>query len=264
MDCTLVVNSCDAYSDTWFPFFHCLEEYWKDCPYPIVLNTESKHFEYDGFDIKQYKLYPNHKIKWSRMLKETLKRIDTKYVLLTQDDYWLEDVVDQDKVEQCLKWMEQDDNIAVFSFMPAHTPNIKNDKYSGFELRPRNGTYRFNCQIAVWRRERLIKFLGSFYSPWEWEIYGSFAGRVYKDEFYVVSNGDPLIFKYYRGGALRRGKWIRSVVIPIVTKFNFDIDFSFRGFDEETENTNDIKQYSILLRFACRVRAFFKVLLAFI
>ena len=58
MDCTLLVNSCDAYSDLWEPFFKMLGVHWPDCPYPIVLNTESKAFKHVAFDVKTFSLYP--------------------------------------------------------------------------------------------------------------------------------------------------------------------------------------------------------------
>jgi hypothetical protein len=50
--CTIIVNSCDAYDDTWYPFFKLLKKYWPNCKFPIVLNTETKKFEYEGLDIK--------------------------------------------------------------------------------------------------------------------------------------------------------------------------------------------------------------------
>ncbi len=39
---TVLINSCDAYSDLWEPFFKLFSIYWPDCPYEIVLNTEYK------------------------------------------------------------------------------------------------------------------------------------------------------------------------------------------------------------------------------
>ena len=56
---TIVVSSCDAYSDLWEPFFKVLKAEWKGLDkIPIVLNTESKSFSYDGLDIRTMKMYP--------------------------------------------------------------------------------------------------------------------------------------------------------------------------------------------------------------
>lgn len=41
-DCTMVVNSCDSYDDTWDLFFRLLSINWPNCDIPITINTESK------------------------------------------------------------------------------------------------------------------------------------------------------------------------------------------------------------------------------
>ena len=45
--CIVLVNSCDAYSDTWYPFFKLLKKYWPNREFPVFLNTESKKYEYE-------------------------------------------------------------------------------------------------------------------------------------------------------------------------------------------------------------------------
>ena len=34
---TILVNSCDLYEDTWYPFFKLLQLQWPECPYKVVL-----------------------------------------------------------------------------------------------------------------------------------------------------------------------------------------------------------------------------------
>ncbi len=48
---TVFVSSRDDYEDCWVPFFTLLKKYWPDCRLPIVLNTQQKHFAFDGLDI---------------------------------------------------------------------------------------------------------------------------------------------------------------------------------------------------------------------
>ena len=234
--CTILVCSCDTYEDTWMPFFKLLKKYWPNCNFPIVLNTETKQFKYEGLDIKTYSLYKNSKAAWGKRLIETLKLIDSKYVLFILDDFFLEDYVEDKKVSKCIEWMEKDNNIAVFSFMPTPGQNIDNDKYEGFELRPKDGEYRFNCQAAIWRRERLIEFVRSHESPWDWELLGSIRSQRYNDEFYSLKETAPKVFNYdlEHGGAVHRGKWVKEVVLPICEKNDIKIDFSKRGFEEHS------------------------------
>ena len=51
---TVLVNSCDEYSEIWDVFFTLFKKYWPQCEYPIVLNTESKSYSFDGLDITTY------------------------------------------------------------------------------------------------------------------------------------------------------------------------------------------------------------------
>lgn len=201
--CTVVVCSCDKYEDLWYPFFTCLRDNWKDMSYPIVLNTESKKFEMEGLNIQSFQLYKeNENIPWGKRLKETLEKIETEYVILLLDDFFIKSKVNQEKINQTIKWMNEDSNIAVFSYKRTRGKNIKNEKYSDFELRPKDGEYRFNCQAAIWRRKRLIKFIRKHESPWDWELLGSIRSRRYKDDFYSLIDGKELIFNYDSGRSI--------------------------------------------------------------
>ena len=44
LDC----GDADSYEDRWYPFFKLLTTYWPQCNYDILLNTETKDFDYPG------------------------------------------------------------------------------------------------------------------------------------------------------------------------------------------------------------------------
>ena len=67
-DLTIIVCSCDAYEDLWYPYFEIFKNQWPDCKYPIILNTESKTYSHDGLNIKCLNLYTEENkknIAWS-------------------------------------------------------------------------------------------------------------------------------------------------------------------------------------------------------
>lgn len=240
--CTVLVCSCDKYESLWTPFFTCLKDNWKDVPYPIVLNTESKSFKMEGLDIRTFNLYkPNGTVAWGKRMKDTLRRISTEYVIILLDDFFLKSQVDQEKINQCMSWMDENKNIAVFSFWRTRGNNIPSDKYEDFELRQRNGEYRFNCQAAIWRRERLIKFIRNHESPWDWELLGSIRSRRYKDEFYSLLEGKKLPFNYDVGGVLHRGKWVLKNIKPIIEKYNLNINLNKFGYQENWDTVIEVK-----------------------
>ena len=239
--CTILVNSCDSYEDLWNPFFKCLTENWKNIPYEIVLNTETKAYKCEYCPVTTFQLYKNNKVAWGKRLIDTLKKIKSKYVIMLLDDFFLQSPVDTKTLNQCIKWMDKDENIAVFSFWRTRGKNIKSEKYANFEKRPVDGEYRFNCQAAIWRRDRLIKFIRKHESPWDWELLGSIRSRRYKDEFYSSIEGTPHVFDYYTGGVIHRGKWIIGAITPIIERYNLKIDLNQRGYQEEDYVYNEQK-----------------------
>lgn len=245
-NCTMLVCTCDTYEDTWEPFFKSLKKYWKNFNMPIVLNTESKDYKMEGLDIQTFHLFENKKVRWGERLIEHLKRIDTKYIFFMLDDFFLVKPVNTDVIEQCYEWMEKDDNIAVFSFHRVDDPtNIPSEKYSNFDRRAQKGMYRMNCQAALWRKDRLIKFIKKYESPWDWEIYGTIRSARFKDEFYAIREGleEPLDYNMYsQGTGICRGKWVKEVVEPLFKELDVHVDFSIRGFCDGSDVTVNVKR----------------------
>lgn len=239
--CTMLICSCDAYSDCWFPFFRLLNKYWPTMSFPIVLNSESKRFEYDGYEIKTFNLYRPNEVAWGKRLRDTLKKIDTEYIFFIMDDFFLNAPVDEKKIYQCINWMEKRNRITVFSFFWVFDKNLPAPQYPGFELRKQIGAYRFNCQAAIWRRERLISALRDFEDPWEWELKGNWRSyRLIGQEFYTLSRRSPLVLNYtYKApkqgewDAIIKGKWLLPYVEPLFKENNIEMDFSIRGIVSE-------------------------------
>lgn len=236
-NCTILINSCDAYEDVWEPFFSAFKNQWGNCPYKTVLNTESKRFKFEDLDVITLNLFnTSEKDLWGRRLRRTLQHINTKYVIALFDDFILEDNVQQDKIEKCISWMEENEKVAVFYLSNVEGENIVDDTYEGFELMPQRKNYKLNSAPAVWRREKLLLFTGDKDTPWAWEFFGS--ARTYKDKdlFYCAQKGKEDIYKYNYslGGAIHRGKWVKTVIEPVVNQYNLKMDLSIRGFEDET------------------------------
>ena len=234
--CTVVVCSCDEYKDTWDPCFKILSHEWPDIKYPITLVTEKLPYQCKYMDVdvcKVGKIMP-----WGRRMLKCLKKIDTEYIMLLLDDYYPLEKVDQNRIEECLDWMSGDTNVAVFSFNPTPGNNIKDNKYLHFEKRTQDGEYRFNCQPAVWRRERLIEFIRPHETPWQWEVVGNIRSRRYSDDFYSAIEGEPYVFTHlFETYGLRQAKW-GVATVDLFKKHDVEMDLTIRGFfDFEEEIT---------------------------
>lgn len=240
-NCSIIINSCDAYSDVWKPLFSCLKEYWKDCPYQIYLNTEKKSFYFDNMKITSLNILNKKNIEWGERLLDCLSRIKTEYVIMLFDDFCLEKKVNQKEIDNCLKCMEKNVNIDAF-YLVHIFPELINEKLSSYVEVPLGKNYRLNSAPCIWRKESLMKYTGKIDTAWAWEYFGTFRMDKYKNSKLFMVNNLPDIYPYNYsiGGAIHRGKWVKEVIEPINQKYQLNIDFTKRGFDDNREDINPI------------------------
>lgn len=241
---TILVNSCDKYSDVWDLFFVSLNQNWPSLKTKIVLNCESLTYRFGGLDINTFSLFcENSDSSWGLRLKKTIGMIETEYLFFLMDDYILEDLVNEEMISTCLQWLENDESIAAIYFLNIEGPNVNDGKYPGFELLPQRKDYKLNTAPGIWRVKSLEKYIGEKDSPWGWEFFGSSRAYNTEDKFYcLMDNAEmPYIYSYHLGGAIHRGKWVESVVVPLAKKYNVNINFKDRGF----ELSSDLDKNSI-------------------
>lgn len=270
-NCTLLLSSYDGGEDLWEGFFTTLIAEWPDFNLPIVINSETKGYSFRDLDITSYYPCLNQKMYWSERLKFVLKQIKTDYILLFLEDYWLDSKVDVNRFNEILNWMDKHSDVANVCFYPLPGKNIDDGALSGFELRPKAADYKFSCQVAVWRRKDLIKYLKDKETPWEFEIIGSLRSEKYKEKFYSIKKDSPKIFSYgdpQIGCLIHRGKWNKSEVERYQKKYGIQIDTSARGYEDWDEiykhrRLNDdsiwnkLKRPHRLARLYLRVRHYF-------
>lgn len=238
--CTLLVCSCDAYSDVWTPFFTILKAQWPDNPFPIVLNTESKSFSMPGLDIGTFSFYKvGQDVPWGKRMIRHLHKIKTDYILLLLDDYFLESPVDAALIMQWFDWIGDNKKIAAIYDKRAHKKLVSpsfhpSEKYLGYGELPPDQVYRIKLQASLWRRKDLLRFLRGHETPWETEILGSNRTRKTNKVFLEPANNNRA-FNYNAelGGAIHRGRWVEDVAVPLAKKYGLEIDFSTRGFYTE-------------------------------
>lgn len=231
--CTVLVLSCDRYSDLWDPFFKLFSLFWKDCAYPVVLVPEKKTYDCPYMKVETYHFNGSVAAPWSRRIKQCLKSLKSKYVLILMDDFFLTQPVLTDKLEKCFDWMEKEDNIACFSFVPSLWEDVDTGEYPGFEERPVGGLYRVNCQAGLWNRDKLIKLMLPYENAWDFEWMASCRSDKTNWRFFAAKKEKPWIFDYdfSSGGGVHRGKWTGGVV-KIFEENGIDIDYSIRGWDD--------------------------------
>lgn len=239
---TIVVCTCDVYEDAWDPLFTLFRKYWPGLDAPIVLNTETKTYEFPSYTIvcpQLYKNYPNPtKVPWSQRLRETLSHaVSTDLVMIFLDDFYLRSPVNEVRLDICLRLIEEDPKIANVGLFPCPSPFTVLPEYPWLAKRDKSAPYLFSLQVGLWRKNRLLHFLRDHESPWYFERWGSVRGRRYPDNFYamVLDDTHELIFDYDpTKHGLTGGKW-RPDTGELFAKERIDIDLTIRGMMPITE-----------------------------
>lgn len=220
MDCkkdiTLVVSSCDKYEDAWHPYFELLKKFWPEHPEKIFLITESKSFKSPNLNIEVCNYGDN--CTWSERLYKTLKRIDTKYIIFSLEDFFLLDYVRQDIIEKCVNWMENDSDIVECRLHGSEYDGlVESEEYAPFRFAGSDTPYRLDTQVALWNREALMNFIDQSENPWQFEGDGTKRIKDVDKKFLWLYNPNPFdisadVFPYriyqWFGYGIAWGHWL--------------------------------------------------------
>ena len=224
-----LILSCDKYEDIWYPFFTLYNKYF-NIDVKTYISTETKKCDYAIAINKNYPLS-----KRTARIRESLKEIDSKYVIVMDEDNFISDYVNVEEIKKCIEYMEQNPNIAQFNFEPAFDKKDKKTIYKGWLKRNNKSLYLNSFQPSLHNRKILIERLSEDIDGWDWE-------RKVVDTPYdiYISEKDNRVIKYGKElnaiYGIFRGKWYRPHCEPLFNKENIKVDFTKRGFYEETPN----------------------------
>jgi hypothetical protein len=228
-NCTLFVASCDAYYQAWEPFFFFIKKHWPGFAMPVILNTETRSFAYEGLDIRTFSLYgEGEKVPWGKRMLDHLDKVETDYILLMLEDYFLRRDVDEAKLNRLIDLLDENPDISTFNLVHAPIEFVPKERLGDFGLRPRKGRYKFAC-TGLWRVSHLKKYILPDESPWQWEVDGNFRSAFTDNRFYMLANDAEPYLDYgfsYAWMGIRKGKWVIEDVGPLFEanglKVNFD------------------------------------------
>lgn len=235
------VNTTDSFSDCWVPFFKLFKKFWSQFPGKIYLNTENKSFQFDDLNIISIKneTFLKGKPNWSKSLLAALNFIEEDVILYMQEDYFLNDYVNANFIEEAYQLMLRDASISCIHLTDQATPgpfeNYNDNK--DFKIISRNAAYRISCQAALWRKNELKKYIRTYETPWQFELIGTRRAQfLYKDSFLIIDNnqygvGKKEIMPYVFTGIIK-GKWKKEVE-PLFSANEIVVDFNKRGFFDE-------------------------------
>jgi len=165
---SILVFSCDAYSDLWEGFFNSMEYYWKDIPYECYLVNNKKQFDKKGVTVLN-----GGDGDWSARVRVTLENLKTPYVMTFLDDYFICDKIDNEKIRDVLSYVESE-KIDYYQL----DITDKEDYYKWVNYKknylydiPKTRDYWVDTSIAIWKKDFFLELLGNEdYSAWKFEL----------------------------------------------------------------------------------------------
>ena len=245
-DVTIVVSSCDAYSDCWDAFFTLFDAYWPDCPYPVVLVSETKLYDGGNDRIRSFlacKESGKRSLAWGGCMIECLRRLESKVVLYLQEDHFLQGRVDQDLVAEFasfvaeMSWTHETTMHIGLCPRSSHGPFHLTEHPLLWEV-DRLARYRFSLQPGLWNREKLLQFLRYHDSPWDFEESSHIRGRRARSRVltlnrHVFGPQGRQVYPFDPGGGIVQGKWVRAHVEELFRSHGIKVDFARRGCLED-------------------------------
>lgn len=216
-DCTVLVASCDRYADLLPPFSILWRKYWGDCPFETALVTESPPAENLCFD-RIVACGPDG--NWCSRLVTALTQIQTRYVILLCDDYYLDRPVDTALI---LKRLDQAKRFDAVNVRMIPNPVTKIPYREDLREYRKNTAYCIATQAGIWNREFLLKLATGKASIWEFERYGSFD---LEGETRPILGTPTKEFPFL--DAVHKGCW-EQWGVKVLKDNGIDYDFSKRG-----------------------------------
>jgi len=222
--CSILICSCDKYSDAWELCFKSIEEYWKDCEYDIFLLTESLMPKREYSKVNTIHVKSRN---WASMLHEALEKIDTDFVIFMLEDQWSIKRINQDRVSYALQYMKNNEDVAVVYFEESKLGSVKKAVRESdcFNRIPFGAPYRLSCAPGIFRKSFLYDLTSNPISPWDFERIVSFDKR--GEKVRVLEIKDTNWTRIDETGAIYRGKWVPGVG-GYAKKLGIQIDFSQR------------------------------------
>lgn len=169
MDITLLINSCDKFSDLWEIQCSLLAKNWGDrnCR-TILLTDKPTDFKYDNIEV----ISAGAGMEMVDRMRSVMTDITTDFVFVSLDDYFLVQPVENTVIKSLLETMscESLDYIRLYKF-PKLRDGIDLKSNKNVKLLQLHQNYDVNLYPGIWRKEFLCKTLAvTGIDAWKFEV----------------------------------------------------------------------------------------------
>lgn len=203
----MIISSCEKYSDLWKYNILLLNENWPDRKIETTIVTDKEtDIKINGINV----YCAGDDLEMPKRLEKFLSLVNTEYVLITLDDYFINKKIDNNKILNSVKLMD-DLSLDYLRFWPypheKRNMKLKNiDMDNIFQINL-EGNYKINLYPGIWRRSFLKKTLKGNLNAWEYEVsLTQIAKELNAKCAYSTNNEFPILDVIRKGKILHKAK----------------------------------------------------------
>lgn len=191
----ILISSHLKASDIWYITDYFLKKHWKaDLKITLGANGEDrKEYVPEGWK------YVNNgeDISFSKSLMSYLENIEEEYFILMLDDFVILEEVDNAKIEKAFEFIKANNGVYL-RLTPNPKGDLKIDKdFSKIDVKS-YVPYVTSLQMAIWKKEFLMKLLSYDFSPWEFEVKaGKTKESLSNSDGFYVTNYDFITYTHF-------------------------------------------------------------------
>lgn len=166
---SILVLSCDNYSDLWDDFFNLRDKFWPDCEYKWYVVTETKDYQRNNVDV----IKCGKELNWAGRFRKAVQSLDSPLVGVFLEDYFINAPIDNDRIKGLVKLMtDKEVDFLDLGNVFKHKINQPSKQYYSEHLIiiDKHLRYGLDTAAAIWKRDYLLDRLGEGdYSAWQFE-----------------------------------------------------------------------------------------------
>ena len=164
---TITIHTCQKFSDLWDSHIYLLNKNWNNRNIRTLLVTDCKtEKKYDEVEI----ISAGDGKEMSDRMKCALDKINTKYVLVTLDDYFPIYKINNESIERLINIMEMEDidYLRLFHRPTSHKKFKNYDKI--YKVNLDDDQYAINLYVGIWKKSFLEKTIQDSLNAWQYEV----------------------------------------------------------------------------------------------
>lgn len=199
-DFSIIVSSCEKYSDLWTNHFNLLKQHWiGELPKIYLVTDKETDYKYEGVNVLVYDGDMPFR------LKKTCQSVEEKYVLITLDDYYVISDVYEKNINRAIELI-QENNIDYLSIY--NRLYCKKKYYSTIDdIKKKDlssSKYAVDLYPAIWRKDFFIFCVDDDDTPWDFEPKLTKKAKEYNANCYYNISGAYDILDVVRKGRILR------------------------------------------------------------